>query len=171
MPNHTDTDKLKEAQKTLGKVRKILIDNNTDTSLDDLLANAGIEFGQDYMEALQTSTRGNTIVLMRDLDPHREVSAKEAAYHTLSIPMKQLSRSVVFVDTNPKNERIAVLKNSQALEQLDDGDVDVFQKSLIDRHQHRPQDMQSMYLAEFAATYVTNYQKEDDGDALPPVES
>ena len=58
----TDTDKLKEA---LGKVRKILIDNNTDTSLDDLLANAGVEFG-DYMEALQTSTRGNTIVLKRD---------------------------------------------------------------------------------------------------------
>ena len=85
--------------------------------------------------------------------------------------MKQLSRSVVFVDTNPKNERIAVLKNSQALEQLDDGDVDVFQKSLIDRYQHRPQDIQSMCLAEFAATYVTNYQKEDDGDALPPVES
>ena len=28
-----------------------------------------------------------------------------------------------------------------------------------------------MCLAEFAATYVTNYQKEDGGDALPPVES
>ena len=37
---------------------------------------------------------------------HREVSAQEAAYRILSIPMKQLSRSVVFVDTNPKNERM-----------------------------------------------------------------
>ena len=45
---------------------------------------------------------------------HREVSAQEAAYRILSIPMKQLSRSVIFVDTNPKNERIAVLKNSHA---------------------------------------------------------
>ena len=85
---------------------------------------------------------------------HREVSAQKAAYRILSIPMKQLSRSVVFVDTNPKNKRIAVLKNSQALEQLDDGNVDVFQKSLIDRYQLRPQDIQSMCLAEFAATYV-----------------
>ena len=51
---------------------------------------------------------------------HREVSAQEAAYHILSIPMKQLRRSVVFVDTNPRNERIVVLKNSQALEQLED---------------------------------------------------
>ncbi len=40
---------------------------------------------------------------------HREVSAQEAAYRMLSLPMKQLSRFVVFVDTNPKNERVAVL--------------------------------------------------------------
>lgn len=33
---------------------------------------------------------------------HREVSAQEAVYLILSIPMKQLSRSIVFVDTNPK---------------------------------------------------------------------
>ena len=38
---------------------------------------------------------------------HREVSAQEAVYRILSLPMKQLSRSVVFVDTNPKHERIA----------------------------------------------------------------
>ena len=40
---------------------------------------------------------------------HREVSAQEAVYRILSLPMKQLSRTVVFVDTNPKSERIAVL--------------------------------------------------------------
>lgn len=34
---------------------------------------------------------------------HREVSAQEAVYRILSLPMKQLSRSVVFIDTNPKN--------------------------------------------------------------------
>ena len=34
---------------------------------------------------------------------HRELSAQEAVYRLLSIPMKQLSRSVVFVNTNPKN--------------------------------------------------------------------
>ena len=35
---------------------------------------------------------------------HREVSAQEVVYRILSLPMKQLSRSVVFVDTNPKND-------------------------------------------------------------------
>ena len=88
---------------------------------------------------------------------HREVSAQEAVYRILSIPMKQLSRSVVFVDTNAHNERIAVLKDNSALSQLDDNDTNVFKTSLIDRYQHRPQKLRTMCLAEFAASYVTNY--------------
>ena len=54
---------------------------------------------------------------------HREVSAQEAVYRLLSIPMKQLTRSVVFVDTNPKQDRIAVLKDNTALSQLSDDDT------------------------------------------------
>ena len=89
----------------------------------------------------------------------------EAVYHILSIPMKQLSRSVVFVDTNPKHERIAVLKNTAAIEQLDDDDDDdVFQKSLIDRYKH---DLDSMCLD----NYVTSYKPKDQSDVLPPSES
>ena len=88
---------------------------------------------------------------------HREVSAQDAVYRIRSLPMKQLSRSVVFVDTNPKHERIAVLKDSNALKDLADDDTNVFQKSLINRYEHRPHELQSMCLAEFAATFVTNY--------------
>ena len=103
---------------------------------------------------------------------HREVSAQEAVYRILSLPMKQLSRSVVFIDTNPKNERIAVLKPSSALSQLHDDDTNVLQKSLIDRYQHRPQELQFMCLAEFAATFVTNYKPDDsESDVLPPSDS
>ena len=89
---------------------------------------------------------------------HKEVSAQEAVYRLLPLPMKQLSRSVVFVDTNPKSERIAVLKDSASLSQLEDTDTNVFQKSLIDRYHHRPQSLNSMCLAEFAATYTVNYE-------------
>ena len=101
---------------------------------------------------------------------HRKVSAQEAVYRLLSLPMKQLSRSVVFVDTNPKNERIAVLKDNASLSQLEDNDTNVFQKSLIDRNQHRPQELSSMCLAELAATYVVNYEC-NECDALPAPES
>ena len=76
----------------------------------------------------------------------------------------------MFIDTNPKNERIAVLKDSATLSQLDDDDTNVFQKNLVGRYTHRPQDLQSMSLAEFAATFVFNYQQYDNDDVLPPSE-
>lgn len=106
---------------------------------------------------------------------HREVSAQEAVYRILSLPMKQLSRSVVFVDTNQRHQRIAVLKNKDALKDLDDADTDVFQKNLVDRYEHRPLELRSMCLAEFAATFVHNYQPKDadsntDNDVLPPMD-
>ena len=86
--------------------------------------------------------------------------------------MKQLSRSVVFVDTNSKDERIAVLKDSKSLKDLPDDDTNVFQKSLIERYQHRPPQLQSMCLAEFAATYIADYRQDSDSsDVLPPSDS
>jgi len=80
--------------------------------------------------------------------------------------MKQLSRSVVFVDTNAKEDRIAVLKTHDVIDQLDGDDTNVFQKSLIDRCKHRPEQLRSMCLAEFAATYCTSYYytKDDEVD-------
>ena len=53
---------------------------------------------------------------------------------------------------------------SALLSQLDDNDTNVFQKSLIDRYQRRPLDLQSMCLAEFAASYVVKYSKSDESD-------
>ena len=75
---------------------------------------------------------------------------------------------MIFVNTNPKNERIAVLKSSDDLNQLDDDDTNVFQKSLVDRYQHRPHTLRLMCLAKFAATYVVKYTNDDaESDVLP----
>jgi hypothetical protein len=41
---------------------------------------------------------------------NREVSAQETAYRLLSIPMTQLSRSVIFLNTNTPDQRIGLLK-------------------------------------------------------------
>ena len=105
---------------------------------------------------------------------HREVSAQEAVYRLLSLPMRQLSRAVVFVDTNVKKDRIAVLKGRDAIDQLDGDDSDVFQKSLVDRYRHRPDQLQTMCLAEFAASYSTCYNKKNEevyNDELPDTDS
>ena len=42
------------------------------------------------------------------LPQRSECTRGSSVYRLLSLPMKQLSRSVVFVDTNPKSERITV---------------------------------------------------------------
>ena len=138
----------------------------TDRAMDVLLKHVASEARTEELKS-QMRKVGSAFLT------HREVNAQEAVYRLLSLPMKQLSRSVVFVDTNPKNERIAVLKDKDTLDQLHDDDTNVFQKSLIDRYQHRPREVQSMCLAEFAATYVTNYQHSDDSecDALPASDS
>lgn len=94
------------------------------------------------------------------------MSAQEAAYHFLSIPMKKLTSMVVFVDTSPKIERITVMKNAKFLAQVEDDDTNVFCKNLVDRYQHRPQLLSSMCLA---ANYQVKYSgsEEDSNDVLP----
>ena len=47
----------------------------------------------------------------------------------------------------------------------------MFQKSLVSRYIHRPCNLQRLCLAEFAATFVSNYKPEDEGDVLPLPES
>lgn len=98
---------------------------------------------------------------------HREVSAQEAVYRTLSIPMKHLSRAVVFTNTSPKSKRIAVLKDKKSLNDMQDDDTNVFQTSLVDRYVKRPDSLESICFAEFAAKYTTDYNKDDDGDVIP----
>ena len=98
---------------------------------------------------------------------HREVSAQEAVYRALYIPMKHLSRAVVFTNTNEKNDCIAVLKNKKSLDELDDDDKNVFQKSLVDHYIRRPASLESICFAEFAANYTTDYKDDDNDDVLP----
>ena len=97
---------------------------------------------------------------------NREVSAQEAAYRLLLIPMKQLSRSVVFLNTNAAKERINVLKPLEDLKMMNDEDEDVFQKSIIDRYIHRPPELENMCFAEFGAKYTVIY-KDESQDSLP----
>lgn len=48
--------------------------------------------------------------------------------------MKHLICAVVFTNTTPKDERIAVLKDKKTLDELADNDTNVFQKSLVERY-------------------------------------
>ena len=80
---------------------------------------------------------------------HRELGAQEAVYRILSLPLKMLSRSVVYVDSNTNKERIGVLKDDPFLVILDENDTNVFLKSLINRYQHRPHSLQNIRFKRF----------------------
>ena len=102
---------------------------------------------------------------------HRELSAQEAAYRILSMPLRKVSRTVTFINTDPKETRAAVLKTKDQLHNLHDEDEDVFQKSIVDRYDSRPNTLEEMCLAEFAATYTTRYgeNNEENDDSVPNI--
>ena len=100
---------------------------------------------------------------------HRELSCQEASYRLLSLPLKKLSRKCVFINTDPKNERLAMTKPLSSIENLENDEEDLYLKSLIDRYAVRPNKSENMCLAEFVAKYDVKYSQklEDDNDHTP----
>lgn len=99
----------------------------------------------------------------------REVSAQEVVYRLLSIPLKQFSRKVIFVNTSPREQRVSMLKPIAQIKTLEDDDENIFQLSLLDRYAARPDSIENMCLAEFAAWYT--YSKSGKGTSNDSDES
>jgi hypothetical protein len=145
-------------------------------------ANLDIQFVVDpfavimYIAAYMTKSERNMGELLkqtakeyRDADIHkqlkklgstflnkREVSAQEAAYRMLAIPLRKFSREIVFVNTDKKCDRAGKLKHHTVLQDKDD-DCDIFETSLLDRYAARPDSHSQMSLATFASNYSVNY--------------
>ena len=67
-----------------------------------------------------------------------------------------------------------MLKSVCQLEKMDKESEDIYQTSLIDRYAARPDSLENLCLAEFAANYITrsihDNEDGDTNDALPPAE-
>ena len=77
---------------------------------------------------------------------HWKVSAQEGVYWLLSMPSKRQSRKAVFINTD-------LLKPLSQITQLEDDNDDLHMTSLIDRYAARPDILEHLCLAEFAANY------------------
>lgn len=84
---------------------------------------------------------------------HREVSAQEAVYRLLSLPLTQGTRQVVFIDTDLPEHRTRLFKPMKLLENLDEDDPDVFLLGMLDRYPNRPNSLENMCLNEFVSLY------------------
>ncbi len=97
----------------------------SEKSMGELLKQVSKECG----EQIRTQLRRLGSVFLN----HQKVSAQEAVYRILSLPLKQLSRKAIFVNTGLK-DRVSVLKPIGQIQNTEDDSEDIYQTSLIDRN-------------------------------------
>lgn len=80
-----------------------------------------------------------------------EISAQEAVYITLQLPMRCSSREIIFVNTSPASERLHLLKSMEEINKMSDDCEEVNCSSLITKYSQRPLSLENVTLADFAA--------------------
>lgn len=82
-----------------------------------------------------------------------EISAQEAAFCRLRLPMSYCSVVVEFINTGLIKTRHRMLKSKEELSLLDPESNDVEKNGAIERYADRPDAMESVCLADFVALY------------------
>ena len=95
-----------------------------------------------------------------------EISAQEAVYIILQLPMRKASRQIVFINTSPKDERVEVLKPVSYINELDDDSEDIFASGLIKRYAKRPASLENLTLADDSSGSYVRQSNELDTDNL-----
>ena len=104
-----------------------------------------------------------------------EISAQEAVYIVLQLPMKKSSCQVIFINTTPPNERVQLLKPINGIQEMEDDCEDIYTNGLLQRYAKRPLSLEHLTLADWAAWYDSGgkpYIKKsftNDTDNLPLV--
>ena len=86
-----------------------------------------------------------------------EVSAQEACYLVLQMPLTKASREVLFINTSPPDERVFLLKQQAKLEELASDSTDIQCGNLIQRYAQRPSALQNWCLADYASQLYIKY--------------
>ena len=82
-----------------------------------------------------------------------EISAQEAVYIVLQLPMRKSSRQVVFINTSPPEDRVQLLKPMQEINDMEDDSDEVYASGLIKRYTKRPTKLENLSLADWTAWY------------------
>ena len=90
-----------------------------------------------------------------------EVSAQEAVYLSLQIPLTKSTRDVVFVNTSTPEERVFLLKPKSSLDDLPPESTDIESDNIIQRYSKRPRQLQKLCLADYVSKVDVIYPKEN----------
>ena len=93
-----------------------------------------------------------------------EVSAQEAVYLDLQIPLTKCTRDIVFVNTSVPEERIFLLKPKAALDELPAESTNVESDNVIQRYSKRPKQLSKFCLADYVSKVDIIYPK---GNKVP----
>ena len=93
-----------------------------------------------------------------------EVSAQEAVYLDLQIPLTKCTRDIVFINTSIPEERIFLLKPKAALDLLPAESTDIESQNVIQRYSKRPRQLGKFCLADYVSKIDITYPK---GNRLP----
>jgi hypothetical protein len=91
-----------------------------------------------------------------------EIGAQEAAYLLLQLPVTRSSRSVLFINTSPPEERTFLLKPKEALEQMDPNSTDIESGNLVKRYSVRPKKLERWCLADYASKLQVKYPQQHE---------
>ncbi len=82
-----------------------------------------------------------------------EISAQEAVYIVLQLPMRKSSREVIFINTSPPEDRVELLKPITDIKEMEDDCEDIYSGGLLKRYTKRPVALEHVTLADWAAWY------------------
>ena len=89
-----------------------------------------------------------------------EVSTHEAIKRVLFLPMRHSNIDVLYVRTGLKKNRTRMLKSLSILEKMHPDDTNVFASNIIGKYENRPNNLQSLCLADFSSSNLSK--KVDD---------
>ncbi|KAJ8050250.1 hypothetical protein HOLleu_03382 [Holothuria leucospilota] len=92
---------------------------------------------------------------------HIEMSAQEAVYYILEIPLRKATRSFIFINTSSPEDRCYLLKPLSQISELPDNSH-VETDTLLKKYSRRPRTVENICLADFAAWYDFSFKDDDD---------
>ena len=80
-----------------------------------------------------------------------EISAQEAVYIVLQLPMRKASRKVILTNTSPPEDRVELQKPLDDIKDMEDDCEDIDTNGLIKRYTMRTSSLENVILADWAA--------------------
>ena len=93
-----------------------------------------------------------------------EISAQEAVYLVLLMPLRRSSRDFQFTNTSNPDDRIFLLKTLDKIKELPNNSTDIESDNIIKRYQRRSHNLDHLCLADFVAWFNCVKDKHSDNN-------